>query len=96
MRRTVETIICLFWLLTLGVGYAENSSTLMMTVLNVGQADSILLQIDQEAMLFDTGNSKDETSICDRLNQSGIKQLKYLVLTHPHANHIGSAVGCFR
>lgn len=95
MKRTVAAIISLFWLLSLGMGYAE-TSTLTMTVLGIGQADSIILQSDQEAMLVDTGNSRDEAYICDSLDKAGITQLKYLVLTHPHADHIGSAAGIIR
>ena len=58
--------------------------------LDVGQADSILLQLPNgEAMLIDAGNQADSQTVGNYLDSLGIKTIHYLVATHPHEDHIG-------
>ncbi len=59
--------------------------------INVGKADSILLQQGSQSMLIDTGTSDSEDSIVNYIQSQNIKKLDYLVLTHPHLDHIGGA-----
>ena len=65
------------------------SGTLTVTYLDVGQADSILLQSEGESMLIDGGNRNDKDFIIRYLTEQGIQQLDYAVATHPHEDHIG-------
>ena len=57
--------------------------------IDVGQGDSILIKAGAAAMLIDTGNPGDSSQIIDYLNEQGVSSIKYLVGTHPHADHIG-------
>jgi competence protein ComEC len=41
-------------------------------------------------MLIDTGNRDDSQLITGYLDDLGITELKYIVFTHPHEDHIGS------
>ena len=60
--------------------------------LDVDQGDSILIIAPSgESMLIDTSISKMDDVIIEYLRSVGIKQLDYLVLTHPDGDHIGSA-----
>lgn len=59
--------------------------------LDVGQADSTLIICDGQTMLIDTGLDDQGTKIQNYLQKQGIDRLDYLVLTHPDADHIGSA-----
>lgn len=59
--------------------------------LDVGQGDSQLVLCDGQAMLIDTGVSDAANDVLDCLHDHGITTLDYLVLTHPHADHIGGA-----
>ena len=76
----------------------SNSGTESMSVngqlkvhfIDVGQADCILLQQDNENMLIDAGNNDDEQTIKNYLQNLGVNEFKYVIGTHPHEDHIGS------
>lgn len=57
--------------------------------IDVGQADSILIKKGNESMLIDAGNNWDGEIVVDYIKQQDIKSLKYVIGTHPHADHIG-------
>ncbi|NLC07735.1 MAG: MBL fold metallo-hydrolase [Syntrophomonadaceae bacterium] len=58
--------------------------------LNVGQADSILIQLpNSQTMLIDAGNNADGPAVVSYLRQQGIRKIDYLIGTHPHEDHIG-------
>lgn len=57
--------------------------------IDVGQADSILIENNNEYMLIDGGNNVDGPLLVDYFNSLGIEEFKYLVATHPHEDHIG-------
>lgn len=58
--------------------------------IDVGQADSILIQIDNdENILIDGGNNSDGEDLVDYLEYLGVKQIDTIIATHPHEDHIG-------
>lgn len=57
--------------------------------LDVGQGDSILLEIDGKSMLIDSGESDQGKVVTAYLQDQGISTLDYVVATHPHSDHIG-------
>jgi competence protein ComEC len=60
--------------------------------IDVGQGDSILIQTpENEFMLIDSGENDQYSKLSGYLDYYGVKELKYAVFTHPHADHIGSA-----
>ncbi|KXS45492.1 MAG: beta-lactamase domain-containing protein [Candidatus Frackibacter sp. T328-2] len=69
-------------------GFASNK--LKIHFVNVGQADSILLQLPNgENMLIDAGNNEDGHMIVNYIRNQNINRIDYLVGTHPHEDHIG-------
>ncbi len=69
----------------------ENRSTLRVTYLDVGQADSILIQVPNgKNILIDAGNNEDAELITSYLKKQGIRRLDVVIGTHPHEDHIGS------
>ena len=57
--------------------------------INVGEGDSILLEIEGKSALIDTGNLISGPRLVKYLKGKGIEKLNYLILTHPHPDHIG-------
>lgn len=69
----------------------ETKGELKVHFIDVGQADSILVQQGNKAMMVDAGNNGDASTIKNYLNKEGISELQYFVGTHAHEDHIGSA-----
>ncbi len=59
------------------------------TVLDVGNADCILLQCGEQAALIDAGEGNDEDEILAALESAGIEKLDVVIATHADADHIG-------
>ena len=57
--------------------------------IDVGQADSILIQQGSSSMLIDAGNNADSELVKKYIADQGITNLDFLVGTHPHEDHIG-------
>lgn len=75
----------------------SDSSALSMHVLNVGQADCILLSKGGVYALVDCGESSEPSeresreAIYRYLDDLGVKKLDFLLVTHQDYDHIGSA-----
>ena len=63
----------------------------MFHVIDVGQGDAILITTSSGNMLVDTSESAAEEQLGEYLKAADVKTLKYLVLTHLDADHIGNA-----
>lgn len=57
----------------------------------MGQGDSELIQSNGKNMLIDTGTNESTSSLISYLKSQNISKVDYLVLTHPHEDHIGGA-----
>ncbi len=69
----------------------DKLSEMQVHFMDVGQGDATLVICDGEAMLIDAGDNTKGTAIQLYLSKQGVESLKYLVLTHPDADHIGAA-----
>jgi competence protein ComEC len=63
----------------------------VLTVLDVGQGDAILVRDGSHALLVDTG--PDPLVLRRALARAGVHSLDGLVLTHAHADHVGGISG---
>ena len=68
---------------------SENNENLRVYFFDVGQADSILIQNENETMLIDAGNNEDGDLLVKNLQELQIEKIDYLIGTHPHEDHIG-------
>ena len=65
------------------------TSALEVSFIDVGQADSILLENDGHYMLVDAGNNEDGDKLVSYFKEKNIETFDYVVGTHPHEDHIG-------
>ena len=71
--------------------YSSNEKILEVHFLDVGQADCSLIKLPTgESILIDGGNRDDKDYILSYLSKEGVKDIKLVVATHPHEDHIGS------
>lgn len=67
----------------------NDTNTLNVYFIDVGQADSILLENKGHYMLIDAGNNEDGPKLVKYFSEFGIKEFDYVVGTHAHEDHIG-------
>ena len=67
---------------------ADNAQTQVHFV-DVGQGDCTLVISKGEAMLVDCGEMDDTNKVINYMKQLGITKLKYIIVTHPHTDHMG-------
>lgn len=60
---------------------------------DVGQGDCCLITCDGEAMMIDGGTADNSSKLVSLLNALDIGELKYMVNTHPHDDHVGGLCG---
>lgn len=74
-----------------GTANAGVTGKLRVSYIDVGQGDSILIQQGSRNMLIDAGTNAAEEAVVNYIQKQGISKIDYLVLTHPHEDHIGGA-----
>lgn len=57
--------------------------------IDVGQGDCTLLESDGEFVLIDAGESEYGERVLSYIAGHGANELKYVIATHPHADHVG-------
>jgi competence protein ComEC len=69
---------------------APSDALLIVSYIDVGQGDSILIQTpNNKNILIDAGTSSYGPKISNYLRSRGINKIDVLIATHPHADHIG-------
>ncbi len=59
--------------------------------IDVGQGDSTLIMTPYENILIDAGTNASEVDLVAFLGKAGVDSIDYLIISHPHADHIGGA-----
>lgn len=100
-NKNIKPLIILIVLLLLHYIYPTFTRSTYIKMIDVGQGDSILIHSNNESILIDTGGvlnygEEDKSKIVlnttvPLLKSLGIKKLKYLILTHGDADHMGEA-----
>ncbi len=70
----------------------QTYSEMKVHFIDVGQADSTLIESNGKYMLIDAGNQADGSMLVSYLRSQGVSTLDYFIGTHPHEDHMGGAV----
>jgi len=86
-----NSIVCLIFIL-LGIPVSSIPFFYTVTLINVGQGDSILIQapFNQNVILIDTGSPYQSKSLMTYLDSQSIYTIDTLVLTHDDSDHSGN------
>ena len=68
----------------------NNDEELKIHYIDVGQADSILIEKNGHYMLIDGGDTKCKDNLLNYLKNIGVEKFDYIIGTHVHEDHIGS------
>ena len=80
--------VVLLWLFPRG---ADAPQGLRVEILSVGQGDCVLIRQGESTMMIDSSTSAQREDVRAALRTRRIDRIDYLVLTHPHEDHIGNA-----
>ncbi|OOM74287.1 hydroxyacylglutathione hydrolase [Clostridium puniceum] len=85
--------------LTLGCNFSKNTSSknnqleadkMIVHYIDVGQGDSILIQVNNKNLLIDAGPKSDKKKLLNYLSDLNLEKIDYVISTHPHEDHIGN------
>ncbi len=62
---------------------------MVVNYIDVGQADSILVEVGSKKLLIDAGTTEAGEKVAKFLDDKNIKKIDYIIATHPHEDHIG-------
>lgn len=60
-------------------------------VVDVGQGDCMIVETSDGHVMIDTGSNTSESALRGYLKSHGLDRFSYLILSHPHDDHIGNA-----
>lgn len=76
---------------TITTSSSAAASELSCHVIDVGEGLAVLICCDGERMLYDCGEKGTADDVIRYIKKNGGNDLKYLVTSHPHQDHIGGA-----
>ena len=91
----IAIILSFFSLFLLGCekqneSIGQTAGEMTVHYINVGQGDSILIQVNNKNMLIDAGPGKSKDMLLKYLDSLNLKKIDYVIATHPHEDHIGN------
>lgn len=69
---------------------SDNIKGMIVHFIDVGQGDSILIQVNSKNLLIDSGPSTSKDKLLKYINSLKISKFDYIIATHPHEDHIGN------
>ncbi len=93
-----KKLIPLFLIASLSAASASAAEgVLEIHFIDVGYGDAILLKpAEGGSVLIDTGYPRAREKLFSYLKEQGVGELEYLIVTHPHPDHLGNAAAAAR
>ena len=73
----------------------EKEQQLTIQMIDVGQGDAILIRTAEQVILIDTGDVPARAKLAAFLRHQGIRTIDKVIITHPHADHLGGMAEIF-
>lgn len=73
----------------------QTGRQLIIRMLDIGQGDAFLLEKDGKFAMIDTGDVEHREALVKYLHEYGVKELSNVIITHPHADHMGGMKAVF-
>ncbi len=92
--KVLLMIVCLLLGLSLWFAWQEHTSReegILLHVIDVGQGDCLVIETPQGNVMIDTGPDVAERALRGYLRSHGLTEFSYMILSHPHDDHIGNA-----
>ena len=103
LKKVTAAIAAVFMLLFAGCSAEKNASSaggaqaeLKIEMLDIGQGDATLIRTKDQTIMIDTGDIDERDRLVQLLKERDIKTIDKLIITHPHADHIGGAYALFK
>lgn len=71
-------------------------SPLAVRMLDIGQGDAFLLEKDGQFVMIDSGDIDHRDELVKLLHRYGVKEISKVIITHPHADHLGGMAAVFK
>ena len=87
-------LVCLLLFMSAMIAWMEmrdQQDGIMIHVIDVGQADCMVIESPGGNIMVDTGTDISEKQLRGYLRGHGLRSFSYLILSHPHDDHIGNA-----
>ena len=72
-------------------GQQDAAAGVTVKMLDVGQGDALLLRTGEQTILIDSGDVDARDKLLRELRAEGVTTIDKLIITHPHADHMGGA-----
>ena len=91
MNKIFSAVFGLLFFICATCSAYTDTGKVRVTMLDVGQGDSFLVETPEQNILIDTGDISARDKLLTQLESAGITRFEKIILTHPHADHIGNA-----
>ncbi len=100
MKKFFILMLMIFALICSGCSSNNNNTNsndeVKIEVLDIGQGDASLIYTKDEVIMIDTGDVDERDRLEKLLKKRNISTIDKLIITHPHADHIGGAYVVFK
>lgn len=100
MKKFFILMLMIFALICSGCSSSNNNTNsndeVKIEVLDIGQGDASLIYTKDEVIMIDTGDVDERDRLEKLLKERNISTIDKLIITHPHADHIGGAYVVFK